>query len=398
MYTMDEIKEAVNKGLEDAIRISDKMYEEPEIGFEEVKSSKMLVEYLRDCGYEVEYPFLAKELGYGTAFRAVLKNGDGPSVALLAEYDALPTVGHGCGHNLSGAISALAGKALSELKDKFQGTIYVIGAPAEEIDDAKIVMEEVGVFEGMSLATMIHSHHGGKSEVNLNTTCLRCYEIEFIGKTAHSVGDPWNGHNALAALRGYLSLVDMRRECFFRGNYCNSIILSGGEAPNCLPANALVRTEFRTQSLGELEAIDKVIRKCAEGAAMAMDCTANFKLALHDFWDMIRLPKLEERTSELMEKWDEPLEDVPDGAGSTGMGNVSYQCPSIHMMLSISDEKLTGHSFELAAATVSEKGHSQLAKGGCIMTDLALTVLNDQEFRDAVYNQFVEKRDAKVGK
>ena len=144
----EKIKEAVNKHLDTAIALSKDLAEHPELPYQEFESSRKMAEILKEAGFEVTYPYA----GYDTAYCAKLDNGDGPSVALLAEYDALPEIGHGCGHNLHGSLSVLSGLALMDLKDKFKGKLYVIGTPAEEENGAKIGMAEQGIFDDMSMA------------------------------------------------------------------------------------------------------------------------------------------------------------------------------------------------------------------------------------------------------
>ena len=156
----EKIKEAVNKHLDTAISKQRFSRAYPELPLQEFESSRKMAEILKEAGFEVTYPYA----GYDTACVQKLDGfGDGPSVALLAEYDALPEIGHGCGHNLHGSLSVLSGLALMDLKDKFKGTLYVIGTPAEEENGAKIGMAEQGIFDDMSMAVMMHSSSGGYS-------------------------------------------------------------------------------------------------------------------------------------------------------------------------------------------------------------------------------------------
>lgn len=395
MWDKEKVDQAVKQGLEDAIKLSDSIYAEPELAYHEVKSSQKIVKLLRKSGYEVEYPFLERELGYPTAFRATLRNGEGPAVAILVEYDALPEIGHACGHNLHGSMATLAGMALAKLTDWFKGTVYLIGTPAEEENGAKIVMEREKVFEGLSLAAMIHSHSGGVSQTNMDVLSLRCYEVEFFGQTAHAVAGPWHGHSALAAARKFLDLVDARRECFTPDVFVNAIIQDGGKSPNIIPDYAKLRMEFRTSSRGRLEEMDRTIRKCGDAAAMALDCKVAYIPGLQDFWDMVRVTPLEQKARELMENRGEKVCDPATACGSSDMGNVSYQCPSIQMLLSISDEALPLHTVKMREATKKEKAYQQLEKGGCLLAELALTALNDEKFRKEVLEAFQAERKRK---
>ncbi|WP_337603547.1 M20/M25/M40 family metallo-hydrolase, partial [Acidaminococcus timonensis] len=212
-----EILQAIQEELPEASRLVRYLYDHPETAYKEVLSSRAIVDDLRKAGYEVEYPFMEKKLGYGTAFRATLHNGEGPSAAILVEYDALPQLGHGCGHNLHGPLSVLAALALAKRKDLFSGTLEVIGTPAEEEEGAKLHMAPAGIFDNLSLAIMMHSGSGHCSQTNMDATALRCYIVEFFGKSAHAAGSPWLGHNALTAARKFMDLLDARRDGFHPG-------------------------------------------------------------------------------------------------------------------------------------------------------------------------------------
>lgn len=152
------IQKAVEKHFDKAVELSHYLKEHPELPDQEFVSSKAIVEILQEAGFQITYPFA----GYGTAFHAPFDNGDGPEIAVMTEYDALPEIGHGCGHNLHGSLSVLTGLALKEMKDYFKGKVHVIGTPAEEENGAKAGMSEMGIFDNMSLAMMMHSWSGGK--------------------------------------------------------------------------------------------------------------------------------------------------------------------------------------------------------------------------------------------
>lgn len=390
------VAQAVHVKLNDAVVLSNTLYNNPELAYKELSSSRAMVDCLQNSGFEVEYPFLEKELGYGTAFRAVLKNGEGPSIAFMAEYDALPVIGHGCGHNLHGALSVLCGIAMSEIKQLFSGSVYVIGTPAEEENGAKITMAQQGVFDKMSLAAMIHSWSGGKSQPNMDVLSLRCYVIEFYGKEAHAVAAPWKGNSALAAARKFLDLVDARRECFTPDIFVNGIIQEGGKAPNIVPNYAKIRLEFRTGSRVKLEQLDTIVRKCALGAAMALDCKVTFTPGLQDFRDMVRISSLEKEICRLMKLYCEPVCEVLPAAGSSDVGNVSYQCPTIQPLLSIVDAPFALHTEQMRDATRQQKAYEQLEKGACILTELALRVLNDDEFCSQIKKDFQDEKEKKI--
>lgn len=388
------IEKAIEKNHEKAIELSDDLKENPEISHEEFATSKKIVKILKNGGYEMEYPYA----GYDTAFRGVLKNGEGPSIAILVEYDALPEIGHGCGHNLHGSLAVLAALAMAELQDEFKGTVYVIGTPGEECDGAKIGMANDGIFDDMSLAIMIHSWSGGENIPNMDLFSLRGYKVGFHGQTAHAVASPWEGRSALAAARKFLDLIDARRECFTPDIHVNSIISDGGKATNIIPEYAEVLVEFRTDSMGKLEKVDDMVTKCMNGAALALDCEVTRESMLSDFADMVRVGVLEDEVEDIFKSLGMEITPVQNANGSSDMGNVSYRCPSIQPLLSIADEKYPLHTREMAEATTKKQGHEAIALGANTIVQVALKVLNDKSYRQKVYDEFVEKLDLKKSK
>lgn len=379
-YEKDTLLNAVNVHLNEAISLSEYLCDNPELPYEEYLSSKEIVNVLEKQGFQITYPFA----GYNTAFCACLDNGEGPKIALLTEYDALPEIGHGCGHNLHGALSVLTGLTLSELRSSFKGKLFVIGTPAEEENGAKIGMAEKGIFDDFSLAIMMHSWAGGYSHPNMDVLSLRCYVVEFHGEASHAVAAPWEGKSALAAARKFLDLIDARRECFTPDIHVNSVILDGGKAPNIIPNYAKIRMEFRTNSMKRLEQVDDMIRKCANGAAMALDCNVTLNYGLSDFYDMVRVKTLENSIVSEFEKFQIPHLPVLPPTGSSDVGNVSYHCPTIQPLLSISKNSLALHTSAFRDATKMPEAYHSLKQGAAVMADLILKVFNDACYRDLI--------------
>ena len=383
----NKIQTAVESHLEQAVKLSRELAEHPELPYEEFESSRKMVEILRNAGFQVTYPYA----GYETAYCAEFDNGDGPSVAFLAEYDALPEIGHGCGHNLHGSLSVLTGLAMKTLKDEFKGKIYVIGTPAEEENGAKVGMADQGIFDNIDLAVMMHSHSGGYCVADMDVLSLRCYVVEFFGETAHAVAAPWDGKSALAAGRKFLDLIDARRECFTPDIHVNAVILDGGKAPNIIPDYCKIRMEFRTASMARLLKVDEMVKKCADAAAMALDCNVKLSFGLSDFADMVRTLPLEEEISTLMKEYGMKVKEVPPAAGSSDVGNVSYRCPSLQALLSITDKPLALHTRAFRDATLEPEANIAMEKGASSLVSLALKVLNDDSFRQEVHDAWQQE-------
>ena len=387
-----QLVSAIEKHWQQAVELSDDLYAHPELPDQEFRSSQKVVDLLKAAGYEVEYPYM----GYPTGFRAVLKNGEGPSAALLIEYDALPELGHACGHNAHCAMAVLAALALAEAKDQFQGTVYAFGTPAEEENGAKIGMAAKGAFDGLSLATMIHSWSGPASISDMDVLSLRCYLVEFKGVSAHAVAGPWKGHSALAAARKFIDLIDARRECFTPDVHVNSVFKESGLQPSILPDRAVVRIEFRTDSMAKLEQVDEIIEKCAKGAAMALDCTVSFSKGTEDFADMVRVPVLEDAVEDLLHEMGRASEPVRIPNGSSDVGNVSYHCPAIQPLLTIGETFYALHTPEFREETIKEPAHQAIADGAKLLGSLVLRALTDEEFRDAAQKSYLAQKEKKL--
>ncbi|MGL5440191.1 MAG: amidohydrolase [Filifactoraceae bacterium] len=386
-----DIKAAIKSKLEVAIKLSNDLAANPELSGEEYQSSQKMVELLREHGFVVEYPFA----GFDTAFCGVLDRGEGPSICFIAEYDALPDIGHGCGHNLHGSMSILCGLACSLLKDSFSGKVYVIGTPSEEVLGSKVTMAEQKIFDNMDLVTMMHSWSGGLSQANMNLLSLRCYHIEFIGQESHAVAGPWKGKSALAAARKFLDLIDARRECFTPDIKFNSIFTQGGKAPNIIPGYAQLKIEFRADSIAKLEMVEDMVRKCANGAALALDCSVNFTKVMDDFADMVCVPALEEEVWKLLEARGYNLcgKDMPNG--SSDIGNISYRCPTIQPLISIASEAYALHTVEMAKATCEPEAYLALQHGAEVLTLLGMKVLTNPSFCNDIKQSFFSARESK---
>jgi amidohydrolase len=378
------VENAVEKHLAKAFSLCCDLKEHPEISNEEFETSKKIVALLEEGGFAVEYPYAGKP----TAFRGAFENGRGPKAALLIEYDALPVVGHGCGHNFHGSLCILAALALTELAGLYKGTLYVIGTPAEEVDGAKIEMSSKGVFDGLDLALMLHSYSGGKSQANMDALSLRSYTVHFTGKSAHAVAAPWEGRSALAAARKFLDLVDARRECFTPDIKFNAIFKDGGRVVNIIPQDAELFIEFRTDSIGKMGALDDAVLKCARAAAMAFDCEVSWRLNYPDFSDMVRVGALEAEMESIFSALGIPFEPVSPPVGSTDVGNVSYRCPALQPLFSITDEHYPLHTVDMANATVAKGADRTMSLGAEALVHLALMIFTDEAFRMQVQQSY----------
>jgi len=375
------------------ISISDQMYKEPEIGLQEFKSSKLLVDLLKDNGFQVETGLCDMP----TSFRAVKRGKPGgPTVAILAEYDALPEIGHGCGHNIIGTSAAGAGVALSKIMDELTGTLIILGSPAEEgaVDNAggKVALVEGGVFKDVDVAMMFHP---SQKDVVLSTSNARvAMEISFYGKTAHAAGAPHEGINALDAAILTFNNWNALRQHVKEDVRIHGIITKGGVSPNIIPDYAEIRMYVRAKDMNYLKEVEEKVRKCAEGAATATGAKVKFRYTARTYANMVTNVTLAQAFAKNLEflgrKVQQP--EAKAGGGSTDMGNVSQVVPSIHPYIAICEPgTATGHSREFAKATISEMGHKALLDGAKALAMTAIDVFTSPELFGQIKKEFKEK-------
>lgn len=338
------------------IEISDYIYANPELGNEEYKAVAVLTELLKEHNFEVE----EKYLNMDTAFKATFDSGKpGLTIGYLCEYDALPEIGHGCGHNMIGTISAGAGIVLSKIIDQVGGKIIVYGTPAEETNGAKVIMVEEGAFDELDCAMMVHPND--KTYESGTSSALYPIQFTFKGKTAHAASCPEQGINALNAVIQLFNGIDALRQHVTKDVLMHGIITEGGVAANIVPERAVAQFYIRAAKKATVMEVLEKVKNIARGAALMTGCELEM--------DRYELPYDDLNTNEtLSEAFNENLRDLgvteihqpKTGGGSSDIGNVSYVTPTIHPYLSITSCPTRAHSRELAKATTESLGHERL--------------------------------------
>ncbi|MBI5887086.1 MAG: M20 family metallopeptidase [Deltaproteobacteria bacterium] len=343
------------------LALSDGFYKDPETGLEEHRTSAAMQGLLKGFGFTVESGIA----GMPTAFRASLGSG-APVIALLAEMDALPGIGHGCGHNIAGTASIGAAAALSmAMKDGLkpgQGTLLVLGTPAEELGKGKIEMIKAGVFEKVDAAMMVHG--SSKRTVVKHFLGLMRLRIVFRGKASHASAYPEEGINALDAVIQTFNSISALRQQLRTDVRVHGIITDGGKAPNIIPERSEAEFYVRSKDIGELESVRRRVVNCAEGAAKATGCAfevtavgeVNYPMKLNAaFADVYR------GALSFIGLSEHP-EPALLAAGSSDIGNVSQIIPTIHPHVPLRPG-INIHTREFADATVSPDGHRALMEG-----------------------------------
>jgi amidohydrolase len=340
--------------------ISTWLYENPELAHEEHRSSRLLADTLKEWGFEVEHPAYDLE----TAFTA-RAGSTGPEVVICAEYDALPGVGHACGHNLIAAAALGTAHALAPIAETLGFRVTVLGTPAEEKYGGKVDLIAAGAFAQASAAMMIHP---APSDV-VDATMIAVAEIAvaYHGKTAHASAYPHLGINALDAfVQGYVNISTLRQH-LLPTDKVHGIVTHGGDAPNIIPDHTHSSWYVRAQNRERLDELLAKVDACFAAGAVATGCTVEVTRVGHVYDDLAHNPTLVELFDANARALGRPMgrgADLPPSeSGSTDMGNVSKVVPSIHPMIGISSHPAVNHQAEFAAHTVTPDGHKAVLDG-----------------------------------
>ena len=341
------------------IDLSKRIWSNPETRFEEFKACEWLSTAMKDAGFDVK-----PKLGdIDTAFLATKKFGTGkPNLAYLSEYDALPEIGHACGHNIIGVASAAAGMALATALEKsgLDGTVSVYGCPGEEGGGGKPRLVRAGVFEGIDAAMMMHPSERTTGGVACNASARMC--LKFYGKAAHAAGSPHKGINALDGVLQLFNMINGLRQMVTEDVRLMGIITNGGQSFNIIPEYADCWISVRAARLDVEEAILERVRECARAAAAATHTRLEIDQPYHYPHFPVRLNPTLIRLFEqhLKELGVEVAENLTPNRGSTDFGNVSWVAPGMHAYVAIVPVGTGGHTVELRDAAGSEPGHKAL--------------------------------------
>jgi len=340
--------------------ISRWMYEHPETAYVEHETSAKLVEFLTQNGFDVEYP----AYGLDTAFVA-RAGSEGPEVVICAEMDALPGVGHACGHNIIATSAVGAGVAVVEMADELGFRVTVLGTPAEEHHGGKVDLIEAGAFEGAAASMMIHP--SPRDVVDPSMLAIHHFEVEFRGKDAHAAAAPWEGLNALDAFVQLYVSVSTFRQHMFSTDKMHGIITHGGDAPNIIPSYTKSEWYVRAATKERLEELMDRFRVFVDAAASVTGCEADVAFNGHEYTEMVNNPVMvglfSANSAALGRPMGRDADEDSSAAGSTDMGNVSRVVPSIHPMIGMDTGGAVNHQPEFAAHTITPDGERAMRDG-----------------------------------
>lgn len=384
---------AIDAARETILAVGDEIHAHPELGLEEHRAADLLTRTIADFGFEVERP----AGGLETAFVARKRGkGAGPRIAFLAEYDALPGLGHGCGHNLIASSNLAAAIGAGAVIDQLDGEVLLVGTPAEENYGGKVVMIENGAFDDIDVS--LSSHHGGHETALPTTypdgTCLaatgRTYR--YHGRTAHAAGEPELGINALNAVIMLFNGIDAMRQHVTPDVRMHGIITDGGQAANVVPDYAAAEFLFRAASREAVDALlergDAIARAAAEmtGATLEIDAMSHGYDDMRPNYALSQLVRDQLATVGLHESERAPA--TGPGAYSTDLGNVSRKMPTVGLSFAISEVPINGHSRDVVEGSISDMGRENALRTGRALALAAVALLADPEAYRAVRAEF----------
>lgn len=397
MTNKERVSKIVDRLAPELRKLALDIHDNPELGLQEYKACAWQKELLGRYGFAIEENFCDIE----TSYKAVYKGRKpGPKIAFLAEYDALPELGHGCGHNLIAMVSVGCGIACREFADEYGAQIDVIGTPAEETAGTKVPMSAKRVFDGYDAIMMAHPAFANAESIN--TIAMDAYKIEFFGRPAHAAAAPHEGINALDAMINFFNLVNAMRQQTKPDARIHGIITDGGKAANVIPDYTAANFYIRANRVADVKKLAERVRNCAAGAALGTGCTYKMEYNEENFKDTCTNKALNNLAVDNIQPFlSEPIYRLGDihAPGSSDLGDVSYEAPAIQVIFKIGEYPNPmggGHTPEMAAAAGSEYGINNGLNfvKGLVMT--AIELMTKPEALAAVKEEFSHVNDEPV--
>jgi amidohydrolase len=379
-----QLAATVEANRAEILDLSHRIHANPEVAFEEHQAAAWIAETLARHGFEVEAP--AGRLG--TAIRATRRgggSGDGPRIGILAEYDALPGLGHGCGHNTMAASGVGAALALASIADDLPGEIVFLGCPAEERGSGKAYMIEDGLFADIDAALLFHPCD--RSHVVSDPLASEDVEVLFTGLQAHAAADPWKGRNALDAMVLLFSAVGLWRQQLRPDVRVHGIIQEGGTAANIIPDRTRAWFMLRSPDQAYYEEMRERFNALADAAALATGTSVEVTYS-GGAMTMHQNTTLEARWVANAAAYGIVDQGPDPNSGSTDMGNVSWACPTIHPELSICDEGTPAHSILFRDAAATPRADETTLLASTLVAQVAYELFADPELVAAAWREF----------
>jgi amidohydrolase len=388
MFTLISIYEYIAARRADLQALSLDIWEHPETAFKEKYSAEKLSQFLEARDFSVKRAWL----DVPTAFTTDFKNGDGPVFGIAAEYDALPAVGHGCGHNLIATAAVAATLAVREAmrENAIPGTVRLLGTPAEEDGGGKVVLLERGALEGIDAVMMVHPTW--RTVNDSGSSALRKYNVIFHGHAAHAAGNLDTAVNSLDSVMLMYAGINAYRQQLPSFCRIHGIVDDGGKVPNVIPGRASCCFYLRSNCEDWMEKLDARFRAIAEGAAMMTGAKLEIIQPSKPYRPRKpNTPMNEQYLADMAALGEHPARNTVPNAGSSDFGDFSQAIPGVHCYFGITDHPIPGHSVEMAEAARSEYGMDAALRAAAAMAHIALKFLTDEKFRAEVKADFTRK-------
>jgi amidohydrolase len=374
----DAAAAVIEQHLPELVALSHSVHATPELCFNEVRSARAVADALRAGGLAVT------EGAYDLPTALESQAGEGELViAVCAEYDALPDVGHACGHNIIAATAVGAGLALAAVADQIDLSVRVLGTPAEEGGGGKVLMLDRGAFAGVHAAMMVHPWPTER----LTGACLAVshFDVHFWGKEAHASATPWQGVNALDAMTITQVSIGLLRQQLPHGDQVHGVITAGGSAPNIIPAEVTGRFMARSTTIEGLHALEPRLRACFEAGALATGCRVTYEELSPEYShmesDVGLLGAYRLNAEALGRSFDADDSDAPRPTFSTDMANISLAVPTIHPLIGIETGGAVNHQHEFAAACITPSADAAVRDGALALAWTAIDAATDPSLR-----------------
>ncbi|MEH7561206.1 M20 family metallopeptidase [Priestia megaterium] len=380
------INETINNLQDTFYEVSKYIGQNPELGHEEFKACKALTDVLKEQGFTVEIG----TCDLPTAFTAVYDSQKpGPSIGFMAEYDALPDLGHACGHNLIGTMSIAAGIGLSKAVAETGGKVYVYGTPAEETRGGKVTMAEQGIFNHLDVAMMVHPYYCHQKSGR--SLAMDAIQFEFFGKSAHAAAAPHEGINALDGVLQTFNSINALRQHVKPDVRIHGVITEGGKAANVVPDYVVAQFYVRASTRAYVDEVTEKVKACANGAALATGTKlkiSNYEFSYDDMQTNQTLSDVYTNNLISLGVSEQSITEDQGDHGSLDMGNVSQVVPAIHPYIQICDDYFVCHTHEFREAALSEQGREAMILGAQTMALTGYDVLTNQALLQKIKEEF----------
>ncbi|MBO6669742.1 M20 family metallopeptidase [Parvibaculum sp.] len=381
-----EVCDAIDAMSADLLAVSHEIHGKPELAFHEHEAARILSAAVE----KADLPVTRGAFGLPTAYVSAFGPERMPEVAILSEYDALPGIGHACGHNIIATTGLGAALALSKLGAKLPGRVRYLGTPAEEMGGGKELMAQEGAFDGVDAAMMVHP--AGVDLITMPCICVSEVSVTYHGRSAHASAMPHMGLNALDALITAYQAIAQLRQHIKPTERIHGIIKKGGSAPNIVPDETNALFYVRAANAEDLAPLKKRVQACFEAGALASGCTVDIKWAKADYLDLktsMAIADAYEANARSLGRDFFPLSKMPAGSsGSTDMGNVSHRVPSIHPMIASAPPHVVIHNPEFAKWAASDLGDKACIDGAKALAMTAIDYMTNAEMREKAKADF----------